>query len=431
MITRFLKEFYFLFVLIVSMRGSLLYNSKEMVIFRICLAAFLLLIFNIKLNKSFVLIIGIWTLFVVGSAGLIGRFVPSILLGYSMYFIEAYVIIRLFGTSFFNVFIKWMVLLAFISIIGWFLTLFFGRELYELVKPLNISGGFRYWLDDYAHIIFFTVRPEASMREMGFPRNPGFTWEPGPFSIILNLALYTNWSLLKRRKNSLNSIILLFALVTTFSTTGYITLFAYLVYELLIKSKRIIYILPLFALVYGGFHIFREYEFLGDKVESYSTREAYVQVDIAGNEKYSGSRLSGLPLVLQDLAKNPIMGKALSQEGEYKGIGEIASSHLNTLFTITSSMGLFGLFWWLFFLIKASKKIDNIFKPDANYTLIIIIMLSSFGFNLHIWSIVWVYVLFGVFFKNELPKIGYSAIGSETSIDFDNQQEKIPHLVKA
>jgi len=109
--------------------------------------------------------------------------------------------------------------------------------------------------------------------------------------------------------------------------------------------------------------------------------------------------LVGLPLVLQDLSRNPIMGTALTGVNYYEGIGDIQSTHLNSLFTITSTMGLFGLFWWLFFLTKSSIKMGHMFS-SPHLSLTIIIILGSFGFNLHTWSILWVFVMYGYFMKH-------------------------------
>ncbi len=409
---KFTKNTYFLAILIMSMRASIFYNTKEAIVLRIIVAVFMMLYYRIRPSFTLFKMVFVWSVFVLASALVAGRFVPTALARQTMIFFEAYVIVRLFGEDVFRVFVKWMVILSIISLIGWIVTVFNGEGFYQWAKHFDIAGGFRETKDDYAHLILYTVRPDKSARELYFPRNAGFTWEPGPFAILLVITLFIKWSLLKEKKASFSSIILLTTLLTTFSTTGYLTFFAYLAYEFAIKSKQLIYVIPLILLIVGGLYVFNKYNFLGDKFEAYSSQEAVV-VTQYGDAYYKGSRLAGLTIVLQDLSHNPIMGKALSQEGVYEDIGVVRSGHLNALFTIASSMGLFGLFWWFYFLIISSKRIDELFKPDANWSLVMIIVLSSFGFNLHIWSILWVFLLYGLFDKS-IPHI--PQIDSESSV---------------
>lgn len=397
------KNIYFLAVLVLSMEGSSYYLSKEALIIRMIVALSVMIFYKIRPTFTLLKVVMVWFLFVAASIFVIGKFMPTTLARYTMLFLEAFVVIRLFEKDVFKVFVNWMVFLSAISLIGWIVTVFNGEGFYQWSKNFDVAGGFREQYDDYAHLILYTVRPAKSVRELYFPRNCGFTWEPGPFATILVLSMFIKWSLLKENKVSLSSFILIFALSTTFSTTGYLTFFAYLAYEYLMKSKQIIYAVPLIILIVGGVYAFNMYDFLGDKFENYASQEAVV-VSRSGDSYYKGSRLAGLPIVFQDLYRNPLMGKALSQEGLYEDIGTVRSGHLNALFTITSTMGLFGLFWWLYFLFRSSKRIDKIFKPDVGWMLVLIIMLSSFGFNLHLWSIILVFVLYDLFEKK--PMLG-------------------------
>ena len=120
----------------------------------------------------------------------------------------------------------------------------------------------------------------------------------------------------------------------------------------------------------------------------------------------TGSRLSGLPLVWQDLKRNPIMGKALSLYGYYSGVGEIYSTHLNSIFTILSSMGLFGFIVWLLFLIKSTHYYCFTYHCKDILSFPIIIITTSFGFNIHNQLIIFTIMSIGLF-ANQSKSVFY------------------------
>ncbi|MEN6292048.1 MAG: hypothetical protein ABFD07_08570, partial [Methanobacterium sp.] len=230
------------------------------------------------------------------------------------------------------------------------------------------------------------------------PRNTGFCWEAGMFSVFLVLALFIRTSLLKKHIASIGSIILLIALLTTQSTTGYIAFFIYLMYYYSTKvtALKLRYTIPLIIIAIIGFYSFINLEFMQGKVDLYLETGSYFN-DYGSTPILTGSRLSGLPLVLQDLRINPIMGKALSPVGTYSGIGEIYSTHLNSIFTIISSMGLFGFVVWLLFLVRSTQYYCYEYHCEDVLSFPIIIILTSFGFNIHNQLIIFTMMSIGIF----------------------------------
>lgn len=105
-----------------------------------------------------------------------------------------------------------MVLFAFISIISFsFAEINFGF----------ITGHFpliQVWNVYMRPTFFYTFMASKPFR------NNSIYWEPGAFQAFLNVALFfiLNNNLLKSKKNIFKVIILFIALITTFSTTGYI-----------------------------------------------------------------------------------------------------------------------------------------------------------------------------------------------------------------
>ncbi|OQC48379.1 MAG: hypothetical protein BWX61_00176 [Bacteroidetes bacterium ADurb.Bin035] len=331
----------------------------------------------------------------------IKRFIPTQLIFYPCYLLATYVLYKLYGNDLIANISKDIVILAAISIIGWLFLLIDAKLLASILQPFNFSGGFReeYGFFDYIHIGIYTVHDLTIETIYTFlPRNAGFCWEPGIFSVFLVLALFIRTSLLKKHLSSFSSIILVIALLTTQSTTGYIAFFIYLIYY---YSSKIItlnlrYTIPLIIIVIIGVYSFINLEFMQSKVDFYietgSHFGAYGTTPIL-----TGSRLSGLPLVWQDLKRNPIMGKALSSVGTYSGIGEIYSTHLNSIFSIISSMGLFGFWVWLLFLIKSTHYYCYIYHCKDILSFPLIIITTSFGFNIHSQLIIFTMMSIGLF----------------------------------
>lgn len=132
-----------------------------------------------------------------------------------------------------NIFSKLVILIALISIIIYLLALLFPNVitlLPEIKNSLGVKGYFA---------ILTIIRPSTNLF-----RNQGIFWEPGAFQTFINLALliifFNDTSNIRKKYYSI--IILYIALITTFSTTGYITgillLFTFMLEQVLSKRSN-------------------------------------------------------------------------------------------------------------------------------------------------------------------------------------------------
>lgn len=90
-------------------------------------------------------------------------------------------------------------------------------------------------------------------------RNYGVFWEPGAFQIFLNFGIIFELFCDKRKGKTIRIIALLTALITTFSTTGYISLCLILM-AFLIESQNANRILPIICLIPVAIFIFSNSE---------------------------------------------------------------------------------------------------------------------------------------------------------------------------
>lgn len=105
---------------------------------------------------------------------------------------------------------------------------------------------------------------------LGVYRNAGIFWEPGAFQAFLNLALIFEFS--KKEKYNKNRILVFtLAIITTFSTTGYILLFLnYSILFFRIKKKKKYLYLILFTIIFISSGLFKSV--ILDKVGIFGTK---------------------------------------------------------------------------------------------------------------------------------------------------------------
>ena len=135
----------------------------------------------------------------------------------------------------------------------------------------------------YHSIIIYTMNVHQDMMTSFLKhRNCGFTFEPGYFSLFINLGIFLA-NIINKEKNNKKNIIYLIALISTFSTTGIIAVLFIFMIRMLNESKKnkIIYI-PLILTVIIAFLTL---DYGKDKVdELYNNRASMAQIiDKANN----------------------------------------------------------------------------------------------------------------------------------------------------
>ena len=211
---------------------------------------------------------------------------------------------------------KAMVFLSVISIIGWGIESV-GMSSLLLKSPIlleNSAGSSEYSL------ILYTINggPSVSQELYGsLFRNSGCAWEPGLFSVMLCIAILFNIFQNKKIIFSKRLTVLTIALITTFSTTGYvmgIIIFAgyYLFYKKISFVKRLIYIV---IISIGSYYIYT-LPFMSGKIEEDTNTESF-SIEDGGVEAYEKEgiaftvgRFEGIMLDYMNIKDKPINVKA-------------------------------------------------------------------------------------------------------------------------
>ena len=219
----------------------------------------------------------------------------------------------------------------------------FGYGLLLLTGPMAFPTLFSeaYLGENLRSLGFFTA---ASTDEWW--RNSGPMWEPGAFQGVINLAIFLfPTSALMQRRNKLRLLVMLVALLTTFSTTGYTVLFLVVLYKIarvggfgLVKAPLFVLVLVVAVVAYT------EVDFLGDKVAR-QFENAKVLDD------FSPDRFGALLFDLYYIEKSPWFGNGFHESTRYadhEHLQGVALGHGNGLSNFAATLGAAGMAAYLF-----------------------------------------------------------------------------------
>lgn len=389
-----LKHVYLWLLIYFSGLGSNFFRTPRALYIMTGITLFIFMVYGVRIRKSLLYVTLFWITFNAMAIIAFGTIRPLFIGRYYVVILASYLIYELFGDEFPVVYSNIIFWFAMISLLFWIWHTFSPNTLLSLMSRLNLSYGY---LGDrghriYYHSIFYTV---ASL-ELPI-RNCGFCWEPGPFSVYLALALYVMAQ--KQGVKSFKFWVLVVAIITTFSTTGYFALAVILLYPTTLKIK-VSYRIPLFLILLIIFGmVFNQAEFMRDKIiyqaEVIEQLEDTSIADIDYLER--SGRVSGIIAGISNLLRYPF-GVAGNRELSVRSIAHLVSG----IGSILTDFGIFSIMIFLI-LLKSSKSFSLLFATSDKYSLFLILAVSLAGFSfLTSFSFV-LFAFFGLWHK---PKIG-------------------------
>jgi len=278
-------------------------NRLELVLVPIVIILFYLKKRGILLNNKILLVFAIYTVLVIIQGIIWDISFVSLITSFSYTFLFPYCLYRIYNIDYFTLLEKVIRILTIISLLIWLMHQFIPG-VKELIITIITSINKYNVIDIKRSMIFYTYWPQLE-QSFGFTRNSGFASEPGAFAVYLILAIIINYQRkyqLFNRRNYLYYI----ALISTFSTAGYISFFV--LGMLLLKQKRNrIFVLLLFPImVYSSIYLFKNLEFMQKKIESKYTFEMNRSLNQPTSGRIYGSRKS-----LNVLFKYPLYGRGI------------------------------------------------------------------------------------------------------------------------
>jgi len=268
-----------------------------------------------------------------------------------------------FSSVFFET-IFWISLISFPFYIFHFIV---GDDIIDQVQNLTNTNS----------IGFYTFRSRTNDL---FLRNSGMFWEPGVFQAYINLVLFLNLNRIKYlwKKERFKVIIILIALLSTQSTTGYITFFVIMtIYSFIyIKKYNIVNKLVIFfVVVIISSLLYNNVSFLGDKIENQFNEISTTDKD------FTNGRFGSLLFDLHYIQKHPLIGNGFHEKTRYADhpwmIKDIQSGisfgFSNGLSGFISSAGFLGMGWYFFLIIYWNNRRNIVYSLLLCFIIIILL----------------------------------------------------------
>ncbi len=212
-------------------------------------------------------------------------------------------------------------------------------------------------------------------QDEGVIRNDGAFWEPGAFAgyIVMTLMLYIDDFLVLIKKHKVKLAWILMALITTYSTQGYLLILVYLFYVLLTTRVRR-YLFLLMPFVVGGVMFVSSLDFMGEKIQT--QLDATESVDING-ERVDHGRFTSMIFDKYYIEKHPLVGNGFNERTRYADhlyMGEHLVGFGNGL---TGFLACMGIPFVLFFLYCVYKNYS--YSKYGKYVIPIMLVLLLNG----------------------------------------------------
>lgn len=295
-------------------------------------------------------------------------------------FYSCFLIAEILGEKFRYVYLRVIVFISVISI-PLFVINYIGIEFPGLTFDRYVSWG------------VYNYIPVSHFESM---RNSGMFWEPGAYQGYLLLVPLMYIGNIKQffKENKRISFLLIAALLTTMSTTGYLTLFLLIVMILLKNIKNV----ALCGIVITGIILlsiwsFNYFDFLGEKL----TSEYNNAISMEAHE-ISWTRMGSAQIDIQNISRHPIIGNGFLMDQKYPGIGELMAGAGNGFTGVFNS---FGIPFVLIFLYFVYRKAPSNSQYDKFVFLVTYIMLLNGEYFLN-YPFFWI-VLFVSYVPLKIP----------------------------
>jgi hypothetical protein len=205
-------------------------------------------------------------------------------------------------------------------------------------------------------------------------RNAGMMWEPGAFQGLINLAiLLTPLNILiGTHERNKRFAVLVVALITTFSTTGYLIFIVVMAVKALESrigvALRIIMLTTILAV---GTVAYFSLDFLGEKIST-QYQEAME------SERFRPDRFGAFIFDISYIQKNPLFGNGMDQTTRYADHPELIGirlGHGNGFSNFTATMGVAGISAYLLALLFS--RLSTSLATRFYFMLVIILLLQG------------------------------------------------------
>lgn len=304
-------------------------------------------------------------------------------LGLVVVFGTPYILLRIFKFKLFEYFIILVKIFAVISLFFWVLVNLSDSFYQQSLEWPDFFKTDR-WLNE-SYILFST---RDSRTVFNLIRNNGGFWEPGAYATTLIITLIIN-TLREKNLKSRTNIILILAVISTFSTSGWIGLFLiYLMHYNLqyprsiedIKNLKIQRIFALIAIII----MIISFDFLGEK-----TFEQYASAKEAELSQPTSGRFMAARKSIKGIISDPLFGKYIVQEREnQEQLLRREDLGMYGFLYLIQRIGMIGFCAFIFFIYKGFDVLFHYYNSHlkskrSSFIMILIWLVIMFAQNLY------------------------------------------------
>ncbi len=377
------------------------YRSPFFVVIFFCICTCYSIWGNFKVNLQPLSIIVGFVILELLQAIVFGNFVAISILNIILRLLLAYIVVQLCGTRFIKSYIHVMYIISVIALIIWIIVAFSPEIEQTLIS--KVANVYFTPLFDQADILYkasptilvFNLHPIA--REIIY-RNSGPFWEPGAFAVFLNLSLSLNL-VRERSLVARKNLFFIVAILSTFSTAGFLTLFITIIGFVLtnsLKPSRYVFVILIIGV---GSYMYESIDFLSNKVID----------NVLTASETSSSRFGSAVRDLTDLMNSPLIGYGRRAENRFGNLATNAALNLredldseihrnNGLTFLFVTYGLPGAALYLFILFMFFKRFCQLANYPRLYAWFAFAALLCSGFSQGIFDRV---LLFALLFMEE------------------------------
>lgn len=297
--------------------------------------------------------------------------------------VMAYVIARIYKIKIIVLYEKYVTSLSILSLVVW---------LFYNLMPNVISSFFcTFFIKSTGTLVAnaFLVGLANSADVLGF-RNVGFAQEPGYFASYIIIAMFFNLLINNYKYFNRNFIILIITLITTQSTTGYIS-FGVIVLLIILQSKRgkafiiasMMLLLPTIISL----------PFMRDKLLNYSSDKESIENVVwnanyiennGGDGVFVPQRFDGFVLETMNFIHDPILGYGV-KDNNTSYVSRNLSPYIscsNGNIKVFSRFGIILGCFFFFFLYKTGSILDIKDKTRISIIFLLIYMIVSMSYEI-------------------------------------------------
>lgn len=393
---------HFLFFGILSLSGFPYFTTKEasyIIYFILVLCAVFLERKKIDVNKNYLCFLLIPLIIITLQAFVFSFFNLTTILGFLVRTLSAVLVVQVLRDKFFDYFIVQLKILTLLSFIIYIPVSVIPDSIDLLgdVLPDFFSYSFERRGEEVNRLSLLLVNLNMDSPPW-FPlrRNCGPFWEPGAFGGFLIIALIVSSIKNKSLFNSSN-IIYFIGILTTFSTTVYVSLFALIIGYLVYVKKTKLKILIAPVLIIGIFVAYTQLGFMQEKII-----DEFAGIDRAIEEKGGDMRMASAVLDFIEFSEHPIVGRGLWPETRIDKRFEFVVRNNG----LTNFLTIWGLPYFVFFFVLLYRTFykyanTNVFNKRIALVTIGVFFLLLVGENYFNFMFFWAMPMLAVYFTDE------------------------------